>query len=45
LLALLTFAPNTPPNLCSVHPRQGRTNEGRIYRRTDHWDDPGTGRW
>jgi putative transposase len=32
----VTCAPKTPPDLCRVRPTKGRTNEGRIYGRTDH---------
>ena len=41
----VTCAPKTPPNLCRVLPTKGRTNEGTIYRRTDHRDDQRAGIW
>ena len=41
----VTCAPKTPPNLCRVRPTKGRTNEGTIYRRTDHRDDQRAGIW
>ena len=41
----VTCAPKTPPNLCRVRRTKGRTNEGTIYRRTDHRDDQRAGIW
>ena len=39
ITSVLTCAPKTPPNLYRARPTKGRTNEGTIYRRTDHRDD------
>ncbi|WP_245540887.1 DUF3987 domain-containing protein [Octadecabacter antarcticus] len=41
----MTCAPKTPPDLCRVRPTKGRTNEGTIYRRTDHSNYQRTGIW